>query len=537
MMETGIEERGVGFRMPAFVYTVPLLAWALLIAVIVACIFAMSDALGQMWRWWFDRPEYSHGSMMPLIAAFLIWQRRDELMQVKFTGAWSGLVVALVGLSMYFLGELATVYTLTQYGFIVILFGLVLALVGYEAFKLLVVPLLILLFMLPLPNFIYNNLSAELQLISSQLGVALIRLFDISVFLQGNVIDLGIYQLEVAEACNGLRYLFPLMAFAFVVAYFFKGALWKRLLIFFAAIPLTILMNGLRVGLIGVMVDRWGIQMAEGFVHDFQGWIMFMISALILVGFMFLLGKIGNEKLPSRELFGVSLPEPLGKDVERRSTSTPASFVVTGALVIVLVLSFALTIPNRDEAIPERNDFAMLDLSVDGWSGRRSQLDRVYVDALKVDDYFMGDFVHADEPAPVNFYVAWYDSQRAGQSAHSPRSCIPGGGWEISSIDEHVLDGLKVGDNPLRVNRVVVELGNDRMLVYYWFQQRGRVITNEYLAKWYLFWDSLTRNRTDGALVRFVAPMPSDSSEEEADEALRSFAASMLPELEEFVPN
>jgi exosortase len=105
------------------------------------------------------------------------------------------------------------------------------------------VPLLLLGLMIPLPTFLYQGLSAQMQLISSQIGVAIIRLFNISVFLEGNVIDLGNYKLQVAEACNGLRYLFPLMALGFIAAYLFKGALWKRAVIFLSTIPITILMN------------------------------------------------------------------------------------------------------------------------------------------------------------------------------------------------------------------------------------------------------------------------------------------------------
>ena len=127
--------------------------------------------------------------------------------------------------------------------------------------------------MIPLPEFVLANLSTRLQLLSSQLGVAFIRLFDISVFVEGNVIDLGGYKLQVAEACSGLRYLFPLMTLGFLMACFYKGARWKRVVLFLSSIPITVLMNSIRIGIIGVTVERWGIRMAEGFLHDFRaGW-------------------------------------------------------------------------------------------------------------------------------------------------------------------------------------------------------------------------------------------------------------------------
>jgi EpsI family protein len=137
---------------------------------------------------------------------------------------------------------------------------------------------------------------------------------------------------------------------------------------------------------------------------------------------------------------------------------------------------------------------------------------------------------------PVNFYVAWYDSQRAGRSAHSPRSCLPGGGWVIHSLTQIDVPGLVIDGVPVRANRVLIQLGAQKQLVYYWFQQRGRVVTNEYLVKWYMFWDSLTRNRTDGALVRFTMPLSATESEEEADRALTEFAAAAIVPLDAFVP-
>ncbi len=203
---------------------------------------------------------------------------------MTFEGSWWGVVLVLLGGFLLLLGQLATIYTLVQYAYLVTLCGLVLAFTGPQAFRLLAIPLLILVFMIPLPQFLLANLSTKLQLLSSQLGVWFMRLFGISVFVEGNVIDLGGYKLQVAEACDGLRYLFPLMTLGFLMAYFYKGALWKRVLLFLSSIPITVLMNSFRVGTIGVMVEHWGIGMAEGFLHEFQGWMVFMASAALDAG-------------------------------------------------------------------------------------------------------------------------------------------------------------------------------------------------------------------------------------------------------------
>jgi EpsI family protein len=137
----------------------------------------------------------------------------------------------------------------------------------------------------------------------------------------------------------------------------------------------------------------------------------------------------------------------------------------------------------------------------------------------------------------VNFYVAYYASQRTGQSAHSPRSCLPGGGWRIVDSQQHEVAGVRRNGAPLRVNRVIVQHGSERQLVYYWFKERGRDITNEYLVKWYLFEDALLQNRTDGALVRLITPLRVNESPAVADARLAQFTGSALATLQNYLPD
>jgi EpsI family protein len=170
------------------------------------------------------------------------------------------------------------------------------------------------------------------------------------------------------------------------------------------------------------------------------------------------------------------------------------------------------------------------------WTARREALEAIYQDALNLDDYYLGNFTRGTEP-PINYYIAWYDSQRAGRSAHSPRSCLPGGGWHITNLTQQVLPGVRAGREALRVNRALIQFGNQKQLVYYWFQQRGRVITNEYAVKWYLFWDALTRNRTDGALVRLVVALPRGGPPATADQQLTQFASAAAATLAPFIPD
>ncbi|NOT85615.1 MAG: exosortase [Methylococcaceae bacterium] len=257
-----------------------------------------------------SREEYSHGYLIPLISLWLVWENRVALANLTGTGSWSGLLVILLGLLLGAVGKLATLLVMTQYGFIIVLWGLCLAYWGSPGLKILWFPLTYLDFMIPVPTFLFNTLSSNLQLISSDLGVAIIRLFDISVHLEGNVIDLGTYQLQVVEACSGLRYLFPLASFGFLCAYFFRAPFWMRLLIFLSTMPITILMNSFRIAIIGILVDNYGIAQAEGFLHDFEGWIIFIGCLAVLVLEMWLLTKYFMRGKRFTEVFVVGVASP-----------------------------------------------------------------------------------------------------------------------------------------------------------------------------------------------------------------------------------
>jgi exosortase D (VPLPA-CTERM-specific) len=504
-----------------------LLAFALLVAYI-----PFAGVLNGLFDVWSLQPEYSHGFLIPLISLFLIWRERAVLVRTPFTGSWFGVGLVVLGVSLWAMGELSTIWVIDQYAFLVVLYGLVWALAGGRIFRRLWMPLLILWFMIPLPAFFAGGLSLRLQLLSSLVGTALIRLAGISVYLDGNVIDLGTYKLQVAEACSGLRYLFPLMTLAFIVAYLFRGPAWKRVLLFLASIPIAILMNSLRIGVIGITVEYWGVRMAEGVLHEFEGWVVFMASMLVLLVIAAVLARIGQPGGRLRDALRLDAgPAPV-RGAADRPRVLPAPFLAATAFA-ALATALAFVMPERSELHPARMDFAEFPMQLGGWQGAPSPLDPVYRQELKLDDYLLADYREAADP-PVNVWVAYYASQRKGQSTHSPRSCLPGGGWEFNTLAPYQ---LQTAAGPLTVNRAVIEHGLERALMYYWFQQRGRVLSNEYLVKWYIFQDAVARRRTDGALVRLMTPIPPGTNPAEADRELTQFTGNLFAELRRYVPD
>lgn len=508
----------------------PPLHWILIAAGLGLAVASAFEALAEMVRRWDTSEEYGYGYMIPVITLFLIWQRKDKLEALPFTGSWAGIGLLVIGVLITLVGQLSTLHSITQYGFVIAVIGAVYALLGWDAFRIVMVPLLLLFLMVPLPAFLFNNLSSQLQLISSEIGVAVIRMFDISVNLEGNVIDLGTYKLQVVEACSGLRYLFPLVALSIIASYFYQAAVWKRLLVILSSIPITVLMNSFRIGVIGVLVEYYGIEQAEGFLHDFEGWIVFMACVALLVAEMWLLSRFGKDHRPFREIFGMDFPAPTPADAQIMQRALPAQAIVA-CLILGAGVAGAVAVGGREEIIPSRVSFESYPLTLEDWRGHSDVLESVVLDELKLDDYILVDYRNPTGDA-VNFYVAYYGSQRSGAAAHSPRSCLPGGGWRIESHTKVSLD-----PGGMLVNRFVIRKGEYRQLVYYWFKQRDRIVANEFAVKWYLLWDALTRNRTDGALIRLTTVIEPGETLEKGDERLKAFATLAVPPLNDYVPD
>lgn len=516
----------------AVVMKMGLLGWASVVAVFILLGILYQDGLVPLLNRWVG----SHGYLILLISLFMIWQKKDRIEQLEFNGSWLGFTLVFFGVALFFVGELGTLYIIVQYSLLVVLSGLVLSLAGPRAFMLFLIPLIYLVFSIPLPNFLNNNLYSQLQFISSHLGVAVIRLFGISVFLEGNVIDLGNFKMQVVEASRGLRYLFPLMSVSFLCAYLFKQSLWKRATIFLSAIPIIVLMNSFRIAAIGVLVDNWGIGMAEGFLHNFEGWVIFIVCLLVLLFEMWVLTKIGGDRRPLSEIFKVQLPAPSSQGAVAMPRRLPMAFVAA-IVSLVVAVGFSSFLTERQEAKLERKSLTDFPMTLGVWKGSRNSLEKKYLDALKLSDYVLANYVDTQHSKqPVNFYIAYYGSQRKGESVHSPRSCLPGDGWQIRKLTRHTVEGVEYHGKPFIVNRLHIQKGESSQLVYYWFQQRGRVINNEYLVKWYLIQDALTRNRTDGALVRLTTSIPGNLDISSGDKRLSAFAKSVVNWLDAYIP-
>jgi exosortase D (VPLPA-CTERM-specific) len=503
----------------------------LAIAGVLVSIAGFSGALLELVRRWSHDEDYSHGFLIPLVTASLLWTRRDALSASIGQPSFAGLSLILLAIAVHVTGELSANFILSQAALVFVLIGIVLAHGGYSLLRVAFIPIAYLIFAIPVPYVTEAILTLRLQLVSSELGVFVIKLFRIPVYLDGNIIDMGTYKLQVIEACSGLRYLYPLLSLGFLTAYLFHAPLWQRVTVFLSSVPIAIGMNGLRIGLVGFLIDRWGPQMAEGTLHFFEGWVIFLACSGLLIGEMYVLARV----ICRRRFFDMlHLPNVTVRSPSGRPTKSRSPIPLMACLFVLCVGGLAvLFISGRSDIIPERTRFVAFPTRIEDWQGRVSSLDLATERFLKVDDYILANYSQSDGRS-VNLYVAYYASQRKGEKPHSPMICLPGGGWLITRLEHRnfVSDGT---DQPF--NRVVIQKDSTRDLVYYWFVERGRVVADEYWAKWYLLADAIVKNRTDGALVRLVTQINADESERDADRRLQAFMKVALPRLREFLPS
>ena len=497
--------------------------------VLILSVWLYWDGLAAAVLRWQLQEEYSHGYIIPLVSLYILWERRFQIAASHRKPCWWGLPIIVVALAMLLVGEVSALYILIHYSFILLLLGLSIGFLGSAA-RHTWVPIVLLGFAVPLPFFIEVILTSKLQLLSSQLGVEIIRLCRIPVFLSGNIIDLGNYQLQVVEACSGLRYLFPLMSIGFIGAYLYQASVWKKAVVFLSTVPITIFMNSLRIAIIGLLVDNWGTEMAEGFLHDFEGWLIFMAC-----GGLLLLEVMLMECLTSRQsiyqAFAVPVSEPDDRQAEDGAVqhdSLPWPIIAALPLLVMALIALSLIGAREDDLALDKTSLASFPLQLGDWSGRDDSIDAEVADKLGLTEYVMVNYQNAQH-RPVNFYAAYYASQRKGVSPHSPKVCIPGGGWEIASFSRTQVDQMPV-------NRALIRKGLQDQIVYYWFVERGISVANEYTKKWMLFKDALFLNRTDGSLIRVTTPVMSDESQLDADRRAQAFIRASRDQLLQRLP-
>ena len=295
------------------------------IAVSAALAFVYFSVLHKLGLDWWTDENYSHGLLIPVVIGYILWTERDRFSRIEKRPSllWGGLLVVFALLALW-VGTAGAELYVQRMSLVVMLLGVAIYFWGFKLLRLLVVPVFLLILAIPIPAIIFNKIAFPLQIFASRCAVWAMRMFDIPVLRQGNVIELmprgarETKKLEVVEACSGIRSLMTLLTLAVVFAYFTRpksddgdaqgggGGLlrrvksygfWRALILVGSAVPIAIFTNALRVSGTGVLAHYYGTEVADGFFHSFSGWVVYIVAFLLLFAVGWLLdraGKIGK---------------------------------------------------------------------------------------------------------------------------------------------------------------------------------------------------------------------------------------------------
>jgi exosortase len=358
-----------------------------------------------------------------------------------------GLVPIFFSILLILVGELGSVETLLYIGIYGCIVGLIVVLYG-SRIRYLLFPLIILLFIVPLPPYINRMLTFQLKLAASSLATLMLRVSGVSVYQDGNIIDLGVSQLQVVDACSGLRYLIPLLLLALLVGYFFSKGLWRRVVLLFFVIPISVFLNSFRIWITGILTVNGHGELAENLFHDFTGWLIFMIAGAILFCITLVLKRIGTDEGKKHKDIGPSA-DGRGKMDEgrwRRAARTktviapndpdvlnePDELVAVGwtrpiVLTVIVCLMFVTSgyalkkIPSARN-LPQREDFKSFPMQIGEWRGKRSYIDKKILAKLSADEYVQATYF---KPKSRNAIPCPHSVLRIpGHAPHGPRSPI-----------------------------------------------------------------------------------------------------------------
>jgi exosortase len=240
-------------------------------------------------QWWKD-PNFSHGFFVPLFSAFVVWQERSRLSSLSPRPSWWGLLFLALGMCVLIVGQMGAELFLSRVSLLIAIGGCVVLFFGWNFFRALLFPWAFLLLMIPIPTILFNQITFPLQLLASKVASTTLPWMGVPVLREGNVIILPAMALEVAEACSGIRSLMSLTTLAVIYGYLMERRVATRVVLAVASIPIAVAANGLRIVGTGLLVQYWDPEKAQGFFHEFSGWLIFVISLSMLYFFHRLLG-------------------------------------------------------------------------------------------------------------------------------------------------------------------------------------------------------------------------------------------------------
>jgi exosortase D (VPLPA-CTERM-specific) len=473
---------------------------------------------------------FEHGILVPMFALYVLWQGRKHLAGIAPAPSWAGFSLVVLSMLVLVVGDLGADIFLPRVSLLILLAGLIILFQGWTFFRAVLFPWAFLILMVPIPALLINRVTFPLQLVAANWAAALLELVGVPVLLEGNLLTLAHKQLDVAEACSGIRSLLSLVTLAIIYGYLLESRKWVRVVLACASVPIAVAANSFRVFGTGLLVQYGYENEAEGFYHTVSGLLIFTVALVMLFALHRVISLIWKSDGGASHSVA---------HVEERPTWEMHMGMGTVRFGIVAVTMLATAIflqaHSSTEIIPPQQPLSSLPSQIDGWKGTDSSLGEEELDILGHPEYLMRTYEIASLEQPwFNLYAVYFPSQRAGDTIHSPDHCLPGAGWIPTSRE--VIGLARPDGSSIPVNRYVVAKLLERRLVLYWFQAHGRVVSSEWSSKYYLISDSIHMNRSDGGMVRLMTPMLEGESADAAQARMMKLGSHFLALLDDHIP-
>jgi len=244
-----------------------------------------SPILARLATQWWEDSNYSHGFLVPVFSLWSLWRNRSRLREVVPQPSDSGLILLLAGVGTLIVGVLGAENFLSRVSLLLVLAGLVVFLAGWGCFRVVLFSWAVLLLMIPIPDIALTQITFPLKMLASSIAAMTLQVLGVPVLREGNIIFLPAMRLEVAEACSGIRSLLSLMTLAIIYGYLIDTRIYVRVVLALASVPIAVAANALRIVITGLLAQYWSPDKALGFFHEFSGWLIFLISLGLLIGF------------------------------------------------------------------------------------------------------------------------------------------------------------------------------------------------------------------------------------------------------------
>ena len=511
--------------------------WIQILIAVVSVGLLQFHSLYRLLTFEWGKADFFYCYFMPAVICILVWMRRHEFALFPPRPSWAGLIAVFTGIFFLFLGEFGGEYLSLYLSIWFMAFGMCWVLFGWRKLNVILFPVFLMLTTFPPPRLFYVRINSALQEVSAAIVAKILYWMAVPVFQHGGVLEFSSTRFELTGTYSGLRYVIPIGIAALIITYLGRLRWWKCILVLGAAVPLALILNGLRIAMLSFSLLSTPNGMVPDWMNESLGWATFFLSSGIMIGIAkFLPGRPRagaiQKNVPGKahrgdEFFGSNPPS------DRRTVSIP---FIAAIAILAGVFGFMQYRANSPDYLPRARSFSSFPARIGAFTGERGFLTAELVEELDLTDYVQMTY-NSPSGRLIDFYTAWYASQSKGQSIHTPETCMRVGNWRFQDGQECRIDLPGYVASPVRLKKTVLTNGSERWMMYFWFRCRGRNLVNAYELKLFNFLDRLMKRRSDGALIRVMTPIGGSETPTDAETRIQLFLRKALPELDMYLPD